>query len=69
MFQWHIEATREIPPPIKNPYLCENLFSNIKKVKEEGLLNIATMSSGAWYRVLLENNITMHMDENNVRVF
>ena len=59
LYHWHIEDRRDIPPPAVNPYLSEELFINIKLVKEEGLLNIRTMSSGVWYRVLLENNVTM----------
>ena len=43
-----------------------NFFSLIKQVKEEGLLNIKTMTSGMWYRVLMENNVT-HELSNSVR--
>ena len=68
LFQWHVEDRRDIPEPLKNPYLSEELFANIKTVKEEGLLRMSTMSSGAWYKVLLENNITMNLDESNTRV-
>ena len=59
LFKWHIET---------NPYLSEEIFANIKLVKEEGLLNICKMSSGTWYRVLLENNITMVSETNSMIV-
>ena len=34
----------------------------MKRVKEQGLLNIGKMTTGQWYRALLENNITMQVD-------
>ena len=67
MYFWNIEHRRDIPDPGRNPYMSEELWNNIRKVKTEGLLNIANMTSGQWYKVLLENNITMQEDENGRR--
>ena len=53
LFKWHVENIRDIPEPKKNPYISEEIYSEIKKVKAGGLLNIAKMTSGQWYRVLL----------------
>ena len=62
LYLWKVEENRDIPDPGKNPFMTEELWSNIKRVKEEGLLNIGKMTTGQWYRALLENNITMQVD-------
>ena len=67
LYLWHIEQKRDIPDPGRMPYMSEDLWENIKRVKAEGLLNIANMSSGQWYKAFLENNITMEEDENGKR--
>ena len=36
-------------------------------MKEEGLLNISHMKSGTWYKVLLENKVTMQSEANGTR--
>jgi hypothetical protein len=58
LYKWNIEEVRNIPAPPNSPYYGANFFSCIKEVKNEGLLNILTMSSGMWYRVLVENRVT-----------
>ena len=59
IYQWNILYNRDIPDPGRYPYLTEEIFALIREVKEEGLLNISTMKSGMWYRVLVENRVTM----------
>ena len=59
LYLWHVESARNIPQPPMSTYLSEELFTNIRQVKEEGLLRVATLSIGSWYKVLIENNITM----------
>ena len=44
------------PPP---PYLTAELFSTIKKVKDDSPLIIVTMTEKDWTRFLTEDNITM----------
>ena len=39
-------------------YYSIDFLNHIRAVKEEGLLNLKTMSSAIWYRVLLEENVT-----------
>ena len=58
LYNWHIQDVRTIPAPSTSPYYDAEFFSCIKEVKEEGLLNILTMTSGMWYRVLVEKNVT-----------
>ena len=47
-----------LPPP-PPPYFSPNFFSSIKWVRDNTPLNIATMTTSQWYRVLLEKEITM----------
>ena len=68
LYQWFIEDNRDIPTPRKRPYFSEEMFSNIRMDKEQGLLNVAKLSSGNWYKVLLENNVTMNSpDERTLK--
>ena len=66
LFCWHIEEKRDITCPVLPPYYDSNFFDMIRKVKEEGLLNLKTMTSGMWYRVLVEDNVT-HQATNQGR--
>ena len=68
LFQWHIENSRSLPNPGLPPYYPESFFSQIKQVKEMGLLNIKTMDSASWYRVLLESSITHTVSADGVQV-
>ena len=67
LFQWNILLNHDIPNPGKHPYLEEDMFSLIREVKEEGLLNLSNMKSGEWYRVLLENKILMKLEDDGKR--
>ena len=67
LYHWHIEDVRTIPNPGRPGYYSEDFFSTIKSVKNEGLLKIATLSIGLWYKVLLENFVTTEVDENGFR--
>ena len=64
LFQWNVLLCRDIPDPGYYPYLTEDLFSLIREVKDEGLLN---MRSGMWYKVLVENKVTMQTEANGTR--
>ena len=46
------------PPPMP-PFYNESFFNCIRWVKENTPLNVATMTTAQWYRVLLEKEITM----------
>ena len=41
------------------PYYNESFFNSISWVKENTPLNIATMTTAQWYRVLLAREVTM----------
>ena len=67
LFQWNVLLCRDIPDPGYYPYLTEDLFSLIREVNDEGLLNLANMRSGMWYKVLVENKVTMHTLQDGTR--
>ena len=46
-------------PPCLPPYYSLAFFNAIKQVKDETPLNVETMTKAQWYRVQLEQNITM----------
>ena len=65
LFLWHVEGRRDITCPTQPPYYDDTFFDHIRQVKQEGLLNIQHLSSGQWYRVLMENNITHQMSNSS----
>ena len=48
-------------------YLPQDLFELIRDVQNEGLLNVEKMKSGQWYKVLVENKITMEVADDGRR--
>ena len=67
LYDWHVVGVRAIPNPGRPPYYSEDFFSAIRSVRDEGLLNPATLRLGQWYRVLLENVVTMEVDTDGFR--
>ena len=67
LFRWNVLLQHDIPHPGNSPYLTEDMFSLIREVKEEGLLNLSHMKSGTWYKVLIENKVTMQTEANGRR--
>ena len=66
-FRWNVLFQHDIPNPGNCPYLTGDMFTLIREVKEEGLLNLSTMKSGIWYRVLVENKVTMQSEPDGRR--
>ena len=64
LLKYHVLEDRSFSDPGVPPYYPENFFQTIKKMKDQGTLNISTMSSKDWYRVMLEDNITMETSDN-----
>ena len=54
-----------VPPTPLPPYYSADFFNTIRKVKEGTPLNVAIMSTAQWYRVLVEQDITMVEPENS----
>ena len=67
LYKHYIEDNRVNPIPPRCPYLSEEIINNIRVVKNESILNICTLSSGGWYKVLVENNITTTLDDQGRR--
>ena len=67
LFKWHVLGDRSIINPGTTPYYNTEFFNIILSVKNEGLLNVTTMTSKSWYRVLLENNVTHRVREDGSR--
>ena len=54
------------PPPMP-PYYSAAFFSSIKWVKENTPLNVISINTAQWYRVLLEKEVTMvEMNDNSM---
>ena len=67
LFRWFVLQSQDIPYPGKHQYLTPDLFELIREVKNEGLLNVEKMKSGQWYKVLVENKITMEVGDDGKR--
>ena len=67
LYEWHVEGIRTIPNPGRPPYYTEDFFNAIRTVRNEGLLNIQSMSLKVWYKVLLENFVTTEVDMDGFR--
>ena len=63
LYKWHVEGKRDFVQPLQPPYYDDHFFEAIRIVKDEGMLNLETMTSGIWYKVLLEENVTHRLAE------
>ena len=70
MFQYHVLDETSLPNPGFLPYYPESFFKTIKHVHETSPLNVKTMTTADWTRVLTEDGLTMaQMDNNTARQF
>ena len=60
--RWHVLGDTSLKDPDTSPYYSVRFFSAIKNVVRERVLNVASMSTKQWYRVILEKNVTMRED-------
>ena len=58
IFRWYILKERDLVKPKLPPYYSGEMMDIIASVKEEGILNIKTMSVQVWYKHLLEVQVT-----------
>ena len=58
IFRWHVLKERDLVKPKLPPYYSEEMLDIISSVREEGMLNIKTMSVKLWYKHLLEVQVT-----------
>lgn len=59
LFRYHVMDDRSIVNPGLPPFYNEEFFSLIRQVHHQSPLNVAQMSEKQWYRVLLEDKVTM----------
>jgi hypothetical protein len=59
LFKWHVLRDTSMKDPSNSPFYSLEFYSAIKQVVQEGLLNVANMSTKQWYRVISEKNVTM----------
>ena len=70
MFQYHVLGETSLPNPGFLPYYPESFFKTIKHVHETSPLNVKTMTTADWTRVLTEDGLTMdQVDNDTVRQF
>ena len=68
LYRYHVIGDNSLVEPDKSPYYSPEFFNAIKLVLQEGLLNVVTMSTKQWYRVLMENHFTMELDATGNRI-
>ena len=59
LYRYHVLKHHDLPDPGLPPYYSPEFFSTIRAVHENSPLNVATMNSSQWYKLMLEDNITM----------
>ena len=69
LFRAYVLDDNTIPPPPLPPYYPPSFFATIKKVKDNTPLNVNTMTTANWYRLLLEQEITMQELDDHTMEF
>ena len=64
MFQYHVMGDVSLPNPGFLPYYPQSFFLTIRKVHEKTPLNVKTMTTSQWTRVLTEDGLTMEQVPN-----
>ena len=59
LFLWHVLKDNQINNPGSPKYYSTDFFNIIRDIHFKTDLNIKRMTSGEWYRVILERNLTM----------
>ena len=59
LFRYHVLEDRSISNPGFPPFYNEEFFITIRQVHQDSPLNVANMTEGQWYRLLLEDKVTM----------
>ena len=61
LYRFHVLEDSSIPDPGYLPYYPPSFFNTIKYVHNETPLNILSMSTSQWVRILTEDGLTMEM--------
>ena len=68
LYRIHVlgDDSLSVHPPLP-PYFSTTFFETIRQVKENTPLNVATMTTAQWYRILVEQEMTMDELDDNTR--
>ena len=69
LFRFYVLEDTSVPDPGLPPFYSINFFQTIKKVHDESALNVCVMTERQWYRLLVEDKITMEEKENGQRKY
>ena len=61
LFKFHVLGDSSIPDPGFLPYYQPHFFNTIKYVHEQTPLNVLSMTTSQWVRILTEEGLTMEM--------
>jgi hypothetical protein len=67
LFRYHVLGDTSIPDPGYLPYYPASFFDTIRRVHSETPLNVTTMTTSQWVRVLTEEGLTMELADNKMR--
>ena len=69
LYRKHVLDEDDVPgvPAQLPPYLSQDLFNIIKKVKNESTLNITSLTEGDWSRLLTEDFVTTEINFDSGR--
>ena len=62
LFRFHVLGDTSLPDPGYLPYYPPSFFQTIRHVHLETPLNILSMTTGQWVRILTEDGLTMEME-------
>ena len=66
LYRYHVLDDESLPNPGLTPYYDQGFFNIIKHYKDNSPLNITTMSTKQWYRLLLEDRVLMSPATENL---
>ena len=67
LLRYHVFKDNSILNPGMPPFYNAAFFSTIQKVHQDSPLNIASMTEGQWYKLLVEDKITMEVEDEQSR--
>ena len=69
LFRFYVLEDNSISEPGLPPFYSISFFQTIKKIHNECPLNVKVMTEGQWYRLLVEDNVTMEETATGERNF
>ena len=69
LFRYHVQEDKSIANPGFPPFYSASFFETIKKVYDVSPQKVGKMTEAQWYHLLLEENVTKEIDEEQVKRF